>query len=131
LEMTHTELRWKYSPRSEGACLHREWERNSGLEGLGRPGSGAGLLLLSLALDGALEGRARVSETRWGGNDLRGERHGIGDRDGSGIEKGLKQVGRGTRRFAGGIALVKHPPRQHGFGRFLNPLVNQGANFAT
>ena len=85
-----------------------------------------GPALLGLAIQGATEGLARIGEARRGG----GDRLSIGRGRRIGFKEGLKQIGRGNARFVKGVAVIQHPASQQGFGRLLDPLIDQGADFA-
>jgi len=93
-------------------------------------GSGGRPLFLGLAVHGAGEGLTGIGETRRSGDDAGGRMRRIGSGVGGRIDKRLKQVGGGQEWFLDGVVVVEHPAGQHGFGRFLDPLVDQGADFA-
>lgn len=88
--------------------------------------SRGGPAFLGLAVQGIADGLARISEARRGG----GDRLSIGRGRRIGFQKGLKQIGRGNARFVKGVSVIEHPAGQQGFGRLLDPLIDQGADFA-
>ena len=91
---------------------------------------GGGSVFLGFAVDGAVEGRARIGEAWRSGPDVGWRRLRIGTRGRSGFEEGLKRVGHCEGRGAKGMAVIEQPAGEQGFGLFFNPLIDQGCNFA-
>jgi hypothetical protein len=92
---------------------------------------GTGPVSLELASNGSARGLAGIAEARRGRNDFRSNALRVVQRIGRVVENSLKHVRSGRRRFAGRSALIQHPACEHGLGGFLDPLVDESADFTT
>jgi hypothetical protein len=72
---------------------------------------------------------ARISETRRSLDQVGRHRTIIGIGNGIGGEERLKEIRRGNARLVKGVMVIQHPPGQQGFGRLLNPLIDQNSDF--
>lgn len=101
--------------------------RSEGKHGFG---SGGGTAFWRFVYQGIADGVSRSGETRGGGDDFGGNAGDGGRRGRCGAGERLKKVGGRNVRVVEGVALIEHPAGKHGLGGLLNPLVDQGADFA-
>jgi hypothetical protein len=88
-------------------------------------------LLLELSGKRSFDGCAGLGEARRRGNDLGKRRGGLGKQRGRGIGDSANDIGSRHRGRLQGLVMVKHPARQDGLGRFLNPSIDQGGDLLT
>ena len=88
--------------------------------------SGGGPVPLRFAFRLAAEGLPEIGEARRGGHDVGRSRQRIR----LGFDERLEQFGGGNARFLKRVVVIEQPAGQKGLGRLLDPLIEQGADFA-
>jgi hypothetical protein len=114
---------WRVACRKvAGSEMQRPWRRSA---------CGGLPLFLRFSGDRCFHGGARIRKARRGRDDLGQRRLGFREQCGERVEHRADHFGGGHGRGLQGLVVIEHPSGEHGFGRFLDPLVDQGGNFLT
>lgn len=86
-------------------------------------------LLLRFSGERFFQGGARIGKARRRGNDIGYGRLGLREQGGGRVEERAHHFGGRHGRGLQGLVVIEHPAGEHGFGGFLDPLVDQGSDF--
>jgi hypothetical protein len=112
---------WRFACReAAGSGMERPWRRSACC---GLP------LFLRFSGNRSFHGGARIRKARRRWNNVRHGRLRFREQSGGRVEHWAEHFGGRDGRRLQGLVVIEHPSREHGFGRLLDPLVDQGGNF--
>ena len=112
---------WRFACREVAdSLMERPWRRSACC---GLP------LFLRFSGNRSFHGGARIRKAWRRGNDFRHGRLGFREQGGGRVEHCADHFGGSHGRRLQGLMMIEHPTGEHGFGRLLDPLVDQGGNF--
>jgi hypothetical protein len=114
---------WRMAHRGLGGWGHKQASRRSAGNGLP--------LFLGFSGDRPFHGGARIRKTWRRGNDFGPGRLGFREQSGGRVDQRADHFGGRHGRGLQGFMVIEHPSGEDGFGRLLDPLIDQSSNFLT